>query len=105
MTWTDGDITDAGPVGGKLRIGQEFKTDGYDLVASARYAEGGGGPYGEAILLSNNSSCFMLAIRPYEGESAQLEGVFYYHQTQDEEQLAEVYRTALRAMTELACRR
>lgn len=88
-----------------IKIGDEFLTKGYDLVASAKYAEGGGGPFGEVILLSNNSSHFLLAVRQGDADDlAQLERTYPYAAL-DEDGTAALYRVALRDLCALASSR
>lgn len=58
-----------------IQSGDMFATDGYDLMASAKYAETGG----EVIVLSNNSTHFLVAVRHGDADDmAQLESAYRY---------------------------
>lgn len=82
--------------------GTRFKVDGYELVASAYYAETGG----EALVLSNNSTHYLVATRedyflnPRDIPEAVLEDSFRYG-----ENLAPAYKMALTRMSEIAMAR
>ncbi len=60
--------------------GDIFKTDGYTEVAVIHYAEDGG----EAVVFSNDSSHYLVAVRMPGSDEAELEYSFsYYNENED----------------------
>mgnify|MGYP003577162594 CR=1 FL=1 len=78
-----------------LQVGEVFEIDGYDLLAMATMCEG------EAIVLCNNSTHYLVAVRAPEADEAMLVDSVRYG-TSD---AAWAYAIALRKMTELAAER
>lgn len=72
---------------------------GYDLVASAQVSEGGT-PYNEAIVLNNNSSVYIVAMRISDGVQASVRNVFPYNGGSESSAIS-AYRLALHDM--VAC--
>jgi len=82
-----------------------FDVTGYDIVATMLYAEHGG----EVLVLCNNSSHYLVAVRPGDAEpTAQYERSFRYQSAFDTGRLPSAeraYCNALRYAVDIACRR
>ncbi len=83
-----------------MNPGDLFDPSGYEVVAVARYAES----LGEVLVMHNNSTHILLAIRPYDGELAQLERSWSYAEP-GAMPFKERYRYALSQMIGLAVSR
>ena len=79
-----------------MDLGDLFKVEGYDVLASARFAE----TDGEVVVLGNGSSHVLVASRMPGDTVALLEGCYRYGTD-----FAEPYRAALERMTEIAVER
>lgn len=76
-----------------MEVGERFSIDGYDIVASAKVAEGGE----EVIVLSNNWDWFLVAFRASDANEAVLIASFNYGTD-----LSLPYRNALHEMVRRA---
>lgn len=89
-------------------IGERFNVTGYDLLASAHVARGGGPPdREEAIVLGNNSSHFFVAFRERESKEATLVMAYRYagndtNPDDEDEITAQMYAMALDRMCRFA---
>ena len=80
-----------------MQVGDLIKTDGYDVLASALYAE----EDGEVVVLGNGSSHVLVASRTPGDTVALLERSYRYQ----ESDFGEAYRDALARMSEIATER
>jgi len=62
-----------------MKVGDRFNVTGYDIVATAQAAEGGGPPdTQECVVMHNNSSHYLVAKREVGESDATLLGSFPY---------------------------
>lgn len=80
-----------------MQVGDLIKTDGYDVLASARFAE----TDGEIVVLGNGSTRLLVASRTPGEAVALLEGSYWYGAYD----FARAYRDALEWMAESAAER
>lgn len=76
-----------------------INTDGYDIVATAGVYEGGG-PYTDVIVLNNNSTTYIVAMRYMQSSRASVRSIWSYDSTMFSDLNA--YRSALRDMIHCA---
>ena len=85
-----------------MRQGERFAVEGYDIVAAMQAAEGGGSPdTGEAIVLNNNSTHYLVACREPSEPSAIFLESYAYHGL-DEGHIYAAYVQALAAAFKFA---
>lgn len=83
-----------------MNAGDMFRVKGYDVLATANYAETGG----QVIVLNNNSTHYLVAVRPNsDEEQAQFESSFSYDAREWTAQQA--YRQAMYVMAMIASSR
>jgi hypothetical protein len=93
-----------------MNINDTFDIKGYELVASAGIAHGGGNPHETVVIvLCNNSSHYLVAIgndsEPWDARRVRLLASFNYAEHADEIDVQQEYVAALRRMVYEAERR